>query len=143
MTPQALATLHAACFTTPRPWRADEFAGFLDDPTCALTSLPGGFALTRTVVGETELLTIAVAPDQRRTGLGGLLLDQAVLQAQKASATRMFLEVAAGNIAAIALYTNAGFTPIGQRRNYYRCPDGSTQTAIILTRDLQEKHEIG
>ncbi|WP_254453743.1 hypothetical protein [Siccirubricoccus sp. G192] len=52
--------------------------------------------------------------------------------ARARGAAAMFLEVAAGNPAALALYRGLGFDRVGQRRRYY--PDGSD--ALVLRRDL-------
>ena len=61
MTPALLARLHAASFTTPRPWTEAELAGFLADPLCDLIARDDGFALIRTIAGESELLTPTIA----------------------------------------------------------------------------------
>ena len=71
MTPDALASLHKLCFVTPAPWDAASFAGFLADPLAfLLVEGDAGFLLGRAVAGEAELLTLAVAPEARRRGLG-------------------------------------------------------------------------
>jgi [ribosomal protein S18]-alanine N-acetyltransferase len=137
VTPQVLAALHGAAFTTPRPWRADEFAAFLADKACDLVALPGGFALIRTVADEAELLTIAVDPEQRRKGIATTLLTQCTTRTRARGAVTLFLEVAAANSAAIALYEKAGFARTGRRPHYYACPDGTRLDAIIMARDLQ------
>lgn len=136
MTPAALARLHAACFSTPRPWSAREFAALIDAPDCDLISLPGGFALIRSIAGEAELLTIAVDPALRRTGIGARLLARALIRAQTKGAQTCFLEVAADNAAAIRLYRSAGFTRTGHRPRYYRLPDGQRIDAEIMARAL-------
>ena len=48
-------------------------------------------------------------------------------------ATAMFLEVATGNAAALALYTGAGFVEVGRRRRYYA--DG--RDALVLRVNLR------
>ena len=136
MTPDALARLHAACFTTPRPWTATEFAGLVDDPACDLIEKPEGFALIRSIAGETELLTIAVDPGQRRKGIGAQLLAQALIRARARGSDTCLLEVAEGNAAAIALYRSAGFAETGRRPGYYRLPDGQRADAAIMARRL-------
>lgn len=135
MTPAALATIHAASFTTPRPWSETEFAGFLADPLCYLTEGPGGFVLGRAVAGEAELLTIAVLPLQRRKGLGRRLLQAFLQDARARGAEAAFLEVAADNPAAIGLYLAAGFARVGRRPGYYAAPDGAID-ALCFRRDL-------
>ena len=136
MTPADLAALHALCFTTPRPWTAAEFAGFLADPLCFTLTEGEAFLTARAVAGEAELLTLAVAPQARRRGLGTRLVQRFVYQARLRGAETAFLEVAADNAAAIALYTRAGFTESGARRGYYRRVDGTATDALILRRTL-------
>jgi len=137
VTPAALAALHARCFRTPPPWSAADFAGLLDDPLCfLLVEGDAGFLLGRAVAGEAELLTLAVAPEARRLGLGRKLLARFLYQAQLRAADRAFLEVRADNAPAIALYESAGFARAGLRRGYYRGDDGSRADALVLARDL-------
>ncbi|HEY6918015.1 MAG TPA: GNAT family N-acetyltransferase [Tabrizicola sp.] len=137
MTPEALAALHARCFRAPPPWSAADFAGFLGDPLAfLLVEGDAGFLLGRAVAGEAELLTLAVAPEARRLGLGRKLVSRFLYQAQLRGAGRAFLEVKADNAAAVALYESAGFTPAGRRRGYYLDPDGSRTDALVLAREL-------
>ncbi|MFC2969305.1 GNAT family N-acetyltransferase [Acidimangrovimonas pyrenivorans] len=119
-TPDALAALHARCFTTPRPWSADEFASLLSLPGCFLLTGTGGFLLGRAIAGEAELLTLAVAPETRRRGLGRTLLARFEAEAAARGAENAFLEVAADNAPARALYETAGWRQTGRRKNYYR-----------------------
>lgn len=132
MTPQDMAALHAACFTTPRPWSAQEFADLLTHPATFALTAPDGFLLGRVVAGEAELLTLAVAPAARRHGQGRQLVQAFLTESQQRRAESAFLEVAASNHPAQALYLAAGFTPAGKRRGYYRTPDGSAEDALIL-----------
>jgi [ribosomal protein S18]-alanine N-acetyltransferase len=131
MTPDALADLHARCFTTPTSWDAAAFAGFLRDPTCTLDTIaPHAFVLLRRAADEVEVLTLATAPEARRTGLARTLLLRA-LHAQK-GAGFCYLEVAEPNAAARALYASLGFEQIGRRKRYYRAPDGTQIDALVL-----------
>lgn len=93
---------------------------------------PAGFALTRIVLDEAELLLLAVRPAQRRAGVGHALLVAAAGGARARGAARMHLEVRDGN-GALALYEAAGFASSGRRRGYYRGSDGSTFDAITLS----------
>ena len=137
MTPEALAALHARCFRAPPPWSAADFAGFLADPLAfLLVEGDAGFLLGRAVAGEAELLTLAVAPEARRLGLGRKLVARFLYQAQLRGAVRAFLEVKADNAAAVALYESAGFTPAGRRRGYYQSTDGTRTDALVLAREL-------
>jgi len=94
-----------------------------------------GFSLFRTVAGESELLLIAVLPGEQRRGVGTLLLDDFLARARDGNIGRVHLEVRAGN-PAIGMYRNAGFSPVGRRRNYYRAPDGRRFDAVTLALQL-------
>ena len=90
-----------------------------------------GFSLFRTVADESELLLIAVAPGQQRRGVGRVLLDDFLHRARNESVSRVHLEVRDGN-SALRLYRDAGFSPVGRRRNYYHAPDGQRFDAVTL-----------
>lgn len=136
MTPAEMATLHAACFVTPRPWSAAEITDLLQSPLVFVIARPEGFLLGRVVAGEAELLTVAVAPDQRRLGTGHALVTDFLTEARKRGAESAFLEVAESNGAARALYARHGFEQAGKRRSYYHTPDGHTQDALVLVRNF-------
>lgn len=131
-----LADLHARCFTSPRPWSAEEFAALLADASVFLCHAPQGFLLGRVAADEAELLTLAVAPEARRQGTGRRLLDDFHAECRRRGAVTAFLEVAADNLPAIALYAAAGWHESGRRRGYYRRPDAAPCDALILRRDL-------
>lgn len=137
MTPDALADLHRRCFRAPPPWSDADFASFLADPLAfLLVEGDAGFLLGRAVAGEAELLTLAVAPESRRLGLGRKLVARFVYQARLRGAQRAFLEVSAENAAARALYDSAGFAVAGRRKGYYVTPEGGRIEALVMTRDL-------
>jgi len=94
-----------------------------------------GFCLSRTVADESELLLLAVAPTHHRRGVGRLLLDDFMERARNDDVARVHLEVRDGN-PAVAMYRNAGFAPVGKRRNYYHAPDGRRFDAITLAHQL-------
>lgn len=136
MTPTAMAALHARCFTVPRPWAAAEFAALLAEATVFVVHAPAGFALGRVAADEVEVLTIAVAPEARRQGQGRDLMAAFTALAAARGALSAFLEVAADNAAAIALYHAAGFAVAGRRRGYYRLADGSAVDALVMAKSL-------
>jgi ribosomal-protein-alanine N-acetyltransferase len=139
VTPDALSALHARAFTTPRPWSAEEFAGWLADPlTFLLEEGDAGFLLGRAVAGEAELLTVAIAPEARGRGLGQRLVSRFLYQARLRGAEVAFLEVAEDNAPARAVYSRAGFAESGRRRGYYRTPQGQTVDALVLRRVLTD-----
>ncbi len=129
-----IARLLAAAFDDPgQRWSADSVAATLAAPGCLALLAPGGCALLRVAGGEAELLTLAVAPEARRRGVGGALLDRCLAEAAAAGADRLHLEVGAANAGALALYARAGFAETGRRRGYYAGPAGR-EDALLMSR---------
>lgn len=136
MTPGALAALHRAAFTTPRPWSEAEIIALLESAGVFCLGDARGFVMGRAVAGEAEVLTLAVAPDHRRQGVArGLMLGFAD-HAKQADAEAAFLEVAADNAAAIALYFSLGYAQAGRRKNYFETPQGARIDALVMTKAL-------
>ncbi|KEO52683.1 GNAT family N-acetyltransferase [Thioclava pacifica] len=135
---EALAALHRACFTTPRPWSEEEFSALLKNPGVFLLEETHGFLLGRVIAGEAELLTLAVAPGARRHGVGRRLVEGFADAARAREAVSAFLEVAADNTPARALYAATGWTESGRRKAYYRTPDGSRIDALVLNLPLDQ-----
>jgi len=131
-----MAQIHAASFATPRPWRADEFASLLAAEETLCLTRGDGFLLGRVIADEAELLTLAVAPFARRHGVGQELVTEFLDRVRTDGAASVFLEVAADNHPAIALYNSVGFQAAGTRRAYYRAPDGTSLDAKIMSRPL-------
>jgi ribosomal-protein-alanine N-acetyltransferase len=136
---EALSTAHARSFESP--WSAADIVSLLESPgVFAVAARDGedvcGFILARAVAGEAEILTLAVDPDRRRQGVASALLQAAVGAAQVGGAEVLFLEVAADNAPAIALYAGAGFEPAGRRRGYYVRPGVQPVDAIVLRRTI-------
>ena len=135
----ALAKLHAAAFDPS--WSAEDIRQMLSARgtfALAVDAAPGslaGFILCRVIAGEAEVLTLAVRPEHRRRGVGGALLAAAEAIASK-TATAMFLEVAADNIGAIALYERAGYAAVGRRAGYYARRAGAGADAVVMRRAL-------
>jgi [ribosomal protein S18]-alanine N-acetyltransferase len=130
----ALAALHAAAFT--QPWSRDAFEAFLAEPGMRALVAEAGLILWRTVMDEAEILTLAVAPAQRRRGIARRLLDRALELAATDGARTMFLEVSSANDAAVALYRSAGFEITGHRRGYYQSfdpPQDALNMRLALT----------
>ena len=133
-----LAAIHAAAFAGPHdaPWSEAAFAALLDQPGVFAIGSPDGFILMRVAADEAEILTLAVRPEARRGGQGARLVGEGVLAAAARGAGRVFLEVAADNDAARALYARAGFVEAGRRPGYYPGADGGRRDALVLALDL-------
>jgi len=130
----ALAALHAQAFD--EPWGEEEIGALLEGPGgFALLEDTAGFILCRSVAGEAEILTLAVSPGARRMGLGRALVETAASTAAEGEAESFFLEVAADNTPAIALYSVCGFEAVGRRAGYYSRADGAAD-AIVMRRAL-------
>lgn len=133
MTPADLSALHKTCFETPRPWSATEFDEILTSANTFLIADGRGFALLRRAGPEAELLTLAVDPAARRQGLATRLMQKVHATAEAHGADTAFLEVAADNHAARALYASLGYQEAGRRKRYYRRPDGHWLDGLVLT----------
>lgn len=134
--PARMAATHAAAFTQARPWSTAEFSELLESPFCFTCGDDRAFALVRVIADEAELLTIATHPDAQRRGLARACMQRCMTRATTQGAARAFLEVAADNTPAIALYQAFGFAPCGQRRGYYARPGRPAVDAIVMARDL-------
>lgn len=131
----AIAALERRVFSDP--WSAESIRETIGMPwmfTQVAEDAGGtllGYVFCREVAGESELLNLAVDPDQRRGGVGGLLLTAALDWITARGARETFLEVRASNVAAIALYERAGFRAVGRRTGYYQRP---SEDAIVYRR---------
>lgn len=127
---RALGALEAAA--TPWPWSAEAIASSLEAGAEGWWIDDGdgpiGHLLTRRVLDEAEVLTLAVHPSARRRGLARRLLVHAEAFWVAQGVTHAFLEVREDNEGARALYGATGWTEVARRRGYYR--DG--ETAVIL-----------
>ncbi|WP_203071181.1 GNAT family N-acetyltransferase [Falsiroseomonas ponticola] len=128
------ARLHALAFEPAERWGEDAIRLMLEMPGAFGVLRDGsGFILCRVAADEAEILTLAVAPDARRKGVGGALLAEAMAGAVVRGAGAMFLEVSERNEAARALYAAARFSTVGRRRRYYA--DGAD--AVVMRRGLE------
>ncbi len=139
--PRALADLHAEAFEAP--WPASAFADLLRQPGVLLEADADGFALVRVAADEAEILTLAVRPAARRTGLGSKLMRAAGARAAAAGANQLLLEVAEDNVAARSLYDRLGFLTAGRRPRYYVRSGGQTVDALLLVLILPDRLPTG
>ncbi|KPP82103.1 MAG: ribosomal-protein-alanine N-acetyltransferase RimI [Oceanicaulis sp. HLUCCA04] len=134
---ELLASLHARSFDGGEVWDRAAFESLLggmgvEARVAAKDAVPLGFILIRTIADQMEILTLAVLPSARRSGIGRALVEAGLQGAQARGARTAFLEVSVNNGAAIALYRAAGWGEAGRRLRYYT--DGSD--ALILSRDV-------
>lgn len=104
---------------------AEENRGNVHD---APTDYIVGFTAFREVGDDYDLLQIAVDVNERRRGIGSLLLVSVL---SRVASRTLFLEVREGNAAAIALYKKHGFKLLRTRKNYYSDP---TENALVMAK---------
>jgi [ribosomal protein S18]-alanine N-acetyltransferase len=92
--------------------------------------------LVRFALDEGEILLTGIVPEARRRGHAAELMGIVLEAARSAGIAQLFLEHAAGNEAAAALYGRFGFSRIGRRRAYYERRGGGREDAVTLRRDL-------
>jgi [ribosomal protein S18]-alanine N-acetyltransferase len=142
-----LAQLHARLFDAA--WDAASFKELLASPgTLAFAadrgvigadepSLPWGLIVGRVAADEAELLTLAVARERQRLGVGARLVEKLCRAAGKRGAQLLYLEVAEGNSAARAFYASLGFQESGRRRGYYVRAGASPEDAVNMCLTLR------
>ena len=130
-----LAAIHKNTFE--KPWGPEELEGLLALPgTTALLVSDKAFILYRLAADEAEILTLATEPSARQKGLASALVKAAAKRLRAEGAKSLFLEVAADNHQAQALYRKLGFKQAGRRRSYYERQEGSAGDADILRLSL-------
>lgn len=132
-----IAALEKICFSDP--WSENSIASELENKLAHwLVAQEGemvaGYIGSQTVMGETDMMNVAVHPDFRRRGIAEALVKRLVEDLQAMESHCLTLEVRASNAPAIALYEKLGFSQIGRRKNYYRNP---REDALILRKEWE------
>lgn len=132
----AIAALDAACFDNP--WSPHAYAQELARSFARVRVIEGAGGLVGSSCAwilddEAQLLRIATHPAQRRRGHARALLHDLLQHAAAARCQHVWLEVAAGNVPAVGLYTALGFHPMGRRKGYYTHPPDD---ALLMRRIL-------
>ena len=133
----AVAELEKVCFSSP--WSEDSILSECSNPLSLwIVALENGHLLgyvgSQTVMGEADMMNLAVVPDRRREGIGDELVSQLVKALKDRDAYSLTLEVRASNQPALGLYERKGFVQVGRRPNYYREPK---EDALILRKEWQ------
>ena len=132
-----VAELEKICFS--QPWSEKSVAGELENPLSLwLVAMDGdrlaGYVGSQTVMDETDMMNLAVAPQFRRQGVAEALVNALTASLKELGSRCLTLEVRDSNEAARALYGKLGFTEIGRRRGYYRDP---REDALILRKEWE------
>ena len=129
---KALLAIERRTFTDP--WTEASFQEALMSAwTFVLVAETGrgtvGYLIGREVAGTGEVLNLAVAPEFRRRGIAGALLEAGLAAFRRRKVDEVFLEVRESMGSAQALYLSRGFRAVGQRAAYYRNPK---EDALVL-----------
>lgn len=132
-----VAQLEALCFSCP--WSESAIAGELTNPlslwiVAVDENRVVGYVGSQSVMGEADMMNLAVLADYRRRGIGEKLVGVLVDSLKKDDVHCLTLEVRASNAPAITLYNKLGFAQVGCRPNYYTAPK---EDALILRKEWQ------
>ncbi|HWN11886.1 MAG TPA: ribosomal protein S18-alanine N-acetyltransferase [Pyrinomonadaceae bacterium] len=112
------------------------FVARINDPEQrrGISSL-AGYIVARMGADELHINNVAVRDEYRRRGIGEDLLGKIIEQGRLLRTPVAFLELRAGNSAALALYQKCGFNVSARRKNYYSDP---VEDALVMTVKLIE-----
>ena len=127
-----VAELEKRCFSDP--WSENSVRSELENPLSLwlVAESEGcvvGYIGSQSVLGESDMMNVAVAPAVRRQGVAKALVTALVEQLRKQGNYQLTLEVRASNTGAQQLYERLGFREVGRRKNYYVNPK---EDALIL-----------
>lgn len=110
-----------------RPWSRQGFLDTLElENTFFLVAEERGkilgYAGMYLTLEEGEITNVAVAPQERCRGVGGMLMDAIKREAERRNLARLVLEVRTSNESAIRLYERKGFHNRGVRKEFYDFP---------------------
>jgi [ribosomal protein S18]-alanine N-acetyltransferase len=94
-----------------------------------------GYIVARMGAGELHINNVAVREHYRGRGIGRSLIDVILAEGIRGGASRAFLELRAGNEAALALYEKCGFRVTARRQKYYSEP---VEDALVMITELQQ-----
>ena len=131
----SIAELEIRCFSDP--WVDASIRSELENPLSHwLVAVEDqkvvGYIGSQTVLGEADIMNVAVAPEFRRKGIAKALLLTLQDDLCAKDVHSLTLEVRASNVPAITLYEALGYTQVGRRPNYYHKPK---EDALILRKE--------
>lgn len=130
-----IAELEKICFSDP--WSETSIASELNNKLSLwMVAIDDekviGYVGSQTVLGETDMMNIAVHPDYRKQGIGTALIVGLIGELELRGSHSLMLEVRASNTPAISVYEKLGFIEVGRRKNYYRNPK---EDALIMRKE--------
>ncbi|MCK4537030.1 MAG: ribosomal protein S18-alanine N-acetyltransferase [Desulfuromonadales bacterium] len=127
------AILEIECACQEQPWSPAHFEAELANPVSTVDVYLcqgeiAGFVCSWLIAGELQIQNLATSPTLRRRGIASRLLEHVLERSRHAGMETAWLEVRAGNLAAIDLYRRYGFQEEARRSDYYH--DG--EDALIM-----------
>lgn len=120
------------------PWSRNSIKDAMNTPdnvyiVCEEDGHIAGYCGMWTVLGEGNIVNVAVGEAYRRCGIGREMMDSLIERGLEKQVDIFFLEVRQSNEAAKHLYESAGFKNIGLRKNFYEkpCEDACVMSRII------------
>jgi len=127
--------------SNPYPWTARNFSDCIEKGYYSMVLEDNerlvGFAIMAISSEESHLLNIGVNKDFRRSGFGEKILKKMIIAAEVMGSKKIILEVRVSNKIAYRLYEKLGFHEIGERKKYYRLPEGR-EDAYVMSKTLKK-----
>ncbi len=95
-----------------------------------------GYIVARMGADELHINNVAVREAYRRLGIGRALMDRILAEGKRSEVPCAFLELRAGNTAALSLYEDCGFRVTARRSKYYSEP---VEDALVMIVQLQRE----
>ena len=127
--------------SNPYPWTARNFSDCIEKGYYSMVLEDKerlvGFAIMAISSEESHLLNIGVNRDFRGSGFGEQILKKMIIAAEVMGSKKIILEVRVSNKIAYRLYEKLGFHEIGERKKYYRLPEGR-EDAYVMSKTLKK-----
>tara|TARA_A200000159_G_scaffold49586_1_gene45813 strand:+ start:1390 stop:1866 length:477 start_codon:yes stop_codon:yes gene_type:complete len=127
--------------SNPYPWTARNFSDCIEKGYYSMILEDNerlvGFAIMAISSEESHLLNIGVNKDFRGSGFGEQILKKMIIAAEVMGSKKIILEVRVSNKIAYRLYEKLGFHEIGERKKYYRLPEGR-EDAYVMSKTLKK-----
>lgn len=133
-----IAEIEKDCFSAP--WSENAIGEELENESARFYVLRNngevvGYMGMHIILDECYVANLAVKKSARKQGFGEMLLKHCSEKAKSEGCTFISLEVRVSNNPAISLYRKHGFSPIGERKNFYTDP---AENALIMTKYFSE-----
>ncbi len=131
-----VAEIEAASFS--RPWSLDAFKNTVIMPNYRYLVVEEdqeilGFCALIFVMDEGEIPNVCVKESARGKGIGRIMMEALIKEAEKLNLSVLYLEVRESNEPARRLYRSVGFFESGMRKNFYEQPQ---ENAVLMSRTL-------